>query len=182
MKAVQLTTYGPVTSGNVELVEVPADTPADGQVVVAMDAAPINPSDLLLIAGHYGYRPQLPAVLGAEGVGRIVAVGNGVDGGRIGEQVLIRPTLTDTTWREQAVVEATTAVPVDGDPMQLAMLGINPMTAWSMLHGFTYATRRVGGTDRSEFGYRRICPSTCTAGRVSARRHRAPIGIGSCSA
>jgi NADPH:quinone reductase-like Zn-dependent oxidoreductase len=45
--------------------------------------------------------------------------------------------MVDTTWREQTVVDATTAIAVEGDPMQLAMLGINPMTAWGMLHGFT---------------------------------------------
>ncbi len=137
MHALQLTTYGAATSENIALVDVPATDPGDGQVAVAMDVAPINPSDLLLIAGRYGYRPQLPAILGAEGVGRIVAVGAGVDAGRIGEQVLVLPTLTDTTWREQTVIDATTAIAVDGDPAQLAMLGINPMTAWGMLHGFT---------------------------------------------
>jgi NADPH:quinone reductase-like Zn-dependent oxidoreductase len=38
-----------------------------------MEAAPINPADFLLAAGWYGVQPALPAPLGAEGVGRVVA-------------------------------------------------------------------------------------------------------------
>jgi NADPH:quinone reductase-like Zn-dependent oxidoreductase len=35
-------------------------------------------SDLLMMAGSYGYRPRLPAIMGTEGAGRIIAVGAGV--------------------------------------------------------------------------------------------------------
>ena len=45
--------------------------PALGQedVLVSMDAAPLNPSDALLVRGLYGVRPAFPCSLGAEGVG-----------------------------------------------------------------------------------------------------------------
>ena len=50
------------------------------------NGTPANQYDLLMIAGGYGYRPPLPAVMGTEGVGRVVAVGSGVkhlkEGGR----------------------------------------------------------------------------------------------------
>jgi NADPH:quinone reductase-like Zn-dependent oxidoreductase len=46
-------------------------------------------------------RPPLPAALGAEGVGRIVAVGPRVDPVRIGERILIVPTLEHGTWQDQ---------------------------------------------------------------------------------
>ena len=39
-------------------------------VLISMEAAPINPSDFLLVRGLYGVRPALPFPLGAEGVGR----------------------------------------------------------------------------------------------------------------
>jgi len=137
MKAVQLRAFGKATTAP-ELAETDAPEPGAGQVVVALEAAPINPSDLLLITGHYGYRPALPAVLGAEGVGRIVAVGPGVDPVRIGERVLIVPTLEHGTWQDRTVIDATGAVPVDpaADVLQLAMLGINPITADLLLRRF----------------------------------------------
>ncbi len=135
MKAVQLSAYGAPGPDTVTLVDVPADTPGPGQVAVAVDFAPINPSDLLLIAGHYGYRPTLPTILGAEGVGHVVAVGDGVDTDRVGDQVVVRPTLVDATWRQHLVIDADNAIAVAGDAAQLSMLGINPMTAWAMLFG-----------------------------------------------
>jgi NADPH:quinone reductase-like Zn-dependent oxidoreductase len=137
MKALQLPAFGPPTE-TAELIEVQSSPPGRGQVAVAIEAAPINPSDLNLIAGTYGYRPPLPAQLGAEGVGRIVAVGDGVDAGRVGERVAIIPTLRQGTWREQTVVDESDVVAVDpeADPLQLAMIGINPITAYVILHDF----------------------------------------------
>jgi NADPH:quinone reductase-like Zn-dependent oxidoreductase len=138
MKTLQLRAYGkPATAA--EFVEAEPLTPGGGQVVVALEAAPINPSDLLLMAGHYGIRPPLPAPLGAEGVGHIVAVGAAVDPARIGERVLVVPTLEHGTWRDQTMIDEGQAVPVDpkADPLQLSMLGINPLTADLLLRRFT---------------------------------------------
>ena len=39
----------------------------EDDVRISMEAAPINPSDFLLIRGRYGIRPTLPFGLGAEG-------------------------------------------------------------------------------------------------------------------
>lgn len=138
MKTLQLRAFGkPATAA--ELVEAEPPTPGAGQVLVALEAAPINPSDLLLIAGHYGVRPRLPAALGAEGVGRILAVGSTVDPSRLGERVLVVPTLEHGTWRDQTVIDEGNVVPVDpaADARQLSMLGINPLTADLLLRRFT---------------------------------------------
>jgi NADPH:quinone reductase-like Zn-dependent oxidoreductase len=121
-----------------ELIESAAPGVGPGQLLVAMEAAPINPSDLLLIRGFYGHRPDLPAVLGTEGVGRVVATGDGVDPSRIGNRVLIIPTLKHATWQDQIVIDDHDAIEVDaeGDVLQLAMLGVNPMTADLLLRRF----------------------------------------------
>ena len=78
MKTLQLSSFGAPTDV-VELAEVDPADPGPGQLAVSIEAAPINPSDLNLIRGVYGVRPELPAALGAEGVGRVIAVGDGVD-------------------------------------------------------------------------------------------------------
>ena len=137
MKTLQLSSFGSPTDV-VELAEVDSADPGPAQLAVEIEAATINPSDLMLIRGIYGVRPELPAPLGAEGVGRVVAVGEGVDTARIGERVLVVPTLEQATWRERTIVDERNAVSVDadGDPLQLAMLGINPITAHSLLHGY----------------------------------------------
>ncbi len=137
MKTLQLSRFGEPTQV-VELGEVDPADPGAGQLAVSIEAAPINPSDLNLIRGVYGVRPDLPAALGAEGVGRVVAVGDGVDRSRVGTRVLILPTLEQGTWREQTVLDERNAVPVDvdGDPLQLAMLGVNAATAYCLVHGY----------------------------------------------
>jgi len=137
MRTLQVSSFGEPTDV-VELAEIAPREPGPGQLAVAIEAATINPSDLMLIRGVYGVRPQLPAALGAEGVGRVVAVGEGVDASRVGERVLVVPTLEQATWRERTVLDERNAITVDadGDPLQLAMLGINPITAYSLLHGY----------------------------------------------
>jgi Zn-dependent alcohol dehydrogenase len=78
MKAIQIEVFGNPAEV-VKAVDVPdVGAPAAGEVVIAVEASPINQYDLLLIAGDYGYRPRLPAIMGTEGVGRVVAVGAGV--------------------------------------------------------------------------------------------------------
>jgi len=133
----QISAFGkPATT--VELVECAPPEPEPDQVLVAMEAAPINPSDLLLIRGRYGHRPSLPAELGTEGIGRIIGVGASVASTRIGERVLIVPALRHGTWQDQVAVGADDAIPVDpdADALQMAMLGINPMTADLLLRSF----------------------------------------------
>ena len=137
MKALQFASFG-VPTEVVEVAEAQPAQPGPHDVAVRLEAAPINPSDLLLITGVYGYHPDLPAALGAEGVGRIAAVGAEVDAARVGERVLIVPTLEQGTWREEAIVNERNAITVDpeADALQLAMLGINPATAYAMLNGY----------------------------------------------
>ena len=50
--------------------------PAAGEVVIAVVALPASQYDLMMISGNYGYRRNLSANMGTEGVGRAIAVGN----------------------------------------------------------------------------------------------------------
>src|ERR1700682_6687968 len=54
--------------------------PALGQedVLISMEAAPMNPSDFLFIRGIYGVRAAFPSSVGAEGVGRVAKIGSKV--------------------------------------------------------------------------------------------------------
>src|SRR5260370_36876493 len=99
MKTLQLSSFGEPTDV-VELSEIAPRDPGPAQLAVSMEAAPINPSDLNLIRGIYGVRPELPSGLGAEGVGRVIAVGDGVDPSRVGTRVLVVPTLAQGACRE----------------------------------------------------------------------------------
>ncbi len=116
--------------------EQPLREPAAGEALVRMLAAPINPADLNQIEGKYPIRFPLPATPGFEGAGVVEALGEGVKDPTVGAQVILPHDLG--TWREKAVVAADklTLVPNDIAPEQAAMLKINPITAWRMLHDF----------------------------------------------
>jgi NADPH:quinone reductase-like Zn-dependent oxidoreductase len=132
MRAVQIKAFGPPTEV-LQLVDLPEPPrPAAGEVLVGVEYAPINLNDLSLIQGVFLVRPSLPTIVGNEGVGRILAIGDAVDHLKVGDRVLIP--LYAFSWRERLVVPATGLFSLpDADPKQFAMLGINPPTASLLL-------------------------------------------------
>lgn len=66
------------------------EPPTGNQVQVRMLFAPVNPTDLNVISGTYPAQscPPLPAVGGAEGVGRVVSVGDRVSLLKVGDLVI----------------------------------------------------------------------------------------------
>lgn len=106
MKAVLLTGHG-----GPEKLEYRADVsvpePAAGEVLVEVGAAGVNNTDLWTREGAYGTSDdpgatggwrrgealRFPRIQGADVSGRVAAVGDGVAGSRMGERVLVDPTL-----------------------------------------------------------------------------------------
>lgn len=129
----QYSERGPDPVALIEAVELALDPPRPGEVMVEVLASPINPSDLLTLSGVYGVLPDLPAVAGNEGVGRVSALGPAVEGLEPGQLVLLP--LGCGTWTSHIVARATDLVPLPAgaDPQQLAMLAINPPTAALLL-------------------------------------------------
>src|SRR5246127_4074514 len=127
MRQLQLVAFGE-PSEVIELNTVSTPALGDEDVLVSMEAAPLNPSDFLLVRGMYGVRPAFPFSVGSEGVGRVTQTGSQVDVGLQGKRVLILPTYEQGTWADQVVVPVRNIVPIgdDADPLQLSMLGINP--------------------------------------------------------
>src|SRR5713226_9627782 len=132
MKAVEIEAFGNPAEV-VKVVDIPdVGAPAAGEVVIALDASPINQYDLLMIAGRYGYRPRLPAIMGTEGVGRVVAVGPSVKHLKEGDRTLV-PFL-HPTWAERIKTDTSWLRPLpSGDINQFAMMGVNPPTAYLLL-------------------------------------------------
>jgi trans-2-enoyl-CoA reductase len=119
----------------------PWPTPAPGEVIVKMRAAPINPADLNQIEGKYPVRAELPATPGFEGAGIVVDVGADVKGLTSGALVILPHNVG--TWRDAVVVKADelVVVPADIKSVHAAMLKINPMTAWRLLHDYVDLAR-----------------------------------------
>lgn len=127
---------GPVPQDVIAPVEMPVPDLQPGQVLVEVLAAPINPSDVLTLTGEYGMLPPLPAIGGAEGVGRVAKLADDVKTLPVGQTVLLP--VSSGTWSTHLVLPAAKLIPLpnDADPQQLAMLTVNPPTASLMLTEF----------------------------------------------
>src|SRR6476660_4535350 len=135
MRQLQLLAHGE-PSDVIERNTVAESALGQEDVLISMEAAPLNPSDFLLVRGLYGVRPAFPSPVGAEGVGRVTQTGSKVDVALHGKRVLILPTYEQGTWADQVVVPVRNLVPMsdEADPLQLSMIGINPATAYLLLN------------------------------------------------
>lgn len=106
--------------------------PKEGEVRVRLLAATINPSDHGMVNGSYGKLLDLPAIAGREGVGKVEALGPGVNNVAIGMPVRF---LDTAAWQETACMRADELieVPEDISVDQAALSFINPPTAYCLL-------------------------------------------------
>lgn len=66
----------------------PPRPPGEGQVQVAIVARGVAYTDVLMVAGQYQVKPELPFIVGGEAAGHVTAVGSGVGGIEVGDAVL----------------------------------------------------------------------------------------------
>lgn len=122
--------------GILKIEQVPVPDPGPGEVLVKMDAAPLNPSDLALLAGGYMER-SYPFTPGLEGSGTVVKAGKGIFPRlRMGKKVACSPhTGGDGTWAEYMLTSAMKVLPLPKDITQEqgAMMVVNPMTAMAFM-------------------------------------------------
>src|SRR6185436_17643244 len=117
MRAVVLSEYredvGKAIAG-LTVQERPVPKPGRGQVLVKIEAAPCNPSDLLLLQGKYGSLKTLPTVPGWEGGGTVVESGGGWLAGWLrGKRVACGlQGNRDGSWAEYALANATECIPL----------------------------------------------------------------------
>jgi NADPH:quinone reductase len=136
MRAVVVTEHGGVDVLQVQ--GVPRPTPGPGELLVEVVASGVNFIDVYRREGVYAGDP--PFVLGTECAGRVVAVGEGVEGVRTGDSIATASGAA--THAEYAIVPAAQAVPVpDGlDPERAAAAMLQGMTAHYLVNS-TYPVR-----------------------------------------
>lgn len=93
---------------------LPIPKPADGEVLIKVMAAPINPSDLIFIQqGAYDSK-KVPCVPGFEGSGVVIASGGGLVGwGLVDKRVAFTPTLSSGTYGQYALAKARECMPIE---------------------------------------------------------------------
>ena len=153
----------------VELLDLPEPEPGRSEVTVRMKAAALNHLDLWTLGGLPGQELHFPHVLGADGAGEVLAIGEGVTGIRPGSSVIVNPALhcgacefcrageqsLCTTFRMMGEHESGTLAEVVRVPAtnvfpfpqhlsfaEAAALGVTAITAYRML--FTRGRFRSG--------------------------------------
>ena len=91
------------------LAERPAPRPGPGQVVAKVAAAGVNYADIYQREGVGGYARPAPFVTGGEGAGTVTALGEGVTGLAVGDQVAW---LAPGSYAEQVVLPADRVIPL----------------------------------------------------------------------
>ncbi len=127
---------GPIPQDVIEAVSFEKPRLQAGQVLLEMLAAPINPSDVLTLTGHYGILPPLPAIGGNEGVAQVIEHGEGVTEPAVGQTVLLPMGIGSWATHMVADAKGLISLPNGVDPVQLSMITINPPTASLMLSEF----------------------------------------------
>jgi NADPH:quinone reductase-like Zn-dependent oxidoreductase len=112
--------------------------PGPGEVRIRVEAVGLNRAEAMYRAGRYPTKPQLPSLIGYEGVGTIEAVGPGVEGFAPGERVCVLPMIQQGQygiWAEQAIVPARILLPAPPSltPAEAASIWMQYMTAFALI-------------------------------------------------
>lgn len=117
------------------IVESPVPQPGEGELLVELVVAPINPAEILMLQGAYGYRdttPALPRAAGIEGVGRVVGGATTI----VPEGSLVSLAGSPGVFSDYRVIPASSALvlPPSVDPDTFAVSFVNVQAVLLMLH------------------------------------------------
>ncbi len=140
MKAWQIDGYDGIET--LKLRDVPDPSPGEGQALVRVHFAALNPADYYLAAGQYPAKPAFPHILGRDGIGTVEAVGPGVSDVAPGDLRLILRGDTGVdlpgTFAQRVVVPAVRLVerPEGWSQQEASCASLVYLTAWQALMQF----------------------------------------------
>ncbi len=105
-----------------------------GELLLEIQASPINPADLNFIEGTYGIKPELPATAGIECCATVLES----QSERFSPGDTVIPLSNIGGWADHAITQEKNLIrlPQGIDPLQAAMLKVNPATAFLLLNHF----------------------------------------------
>ncbi|SHH07130.1 zinc-binding dehydrogenase [Streptoalloteichus hindustanus] len=103
---------GPTGLDGVRVTTVPVPEVGAGDVLVELRAAALNHRDLFVVSARTATDPRL--VLGSDGAGVVRAVGSGVSGVAVGDEVIVNPSLGWAKADEEPSVAQVLGGPTDG--------------------------------------------------------------------
>jgi NADPH:quinone reductase-like Zn-dependent oxidoreductase len=118
-----------------KVVERELPLPKAGEVLVKIHISALNRFEIMYRQGEYAYPPQFPSTIGAEAVGTIEKLGEGVTDFSVGDRVSILYTanmIANGTHAEHTIVPVDVIVPApDTDDTTAASLWTSYVTAYA---------------------------------------------------
>lgn len=143
MKAIRVHQFG--GPEQLKLDEIPTPVPSEGQVLVRVRAAGVNPYDTYMRAGTYAIKPPLPYTPGSDAAGLVDALGPGVTKVKSGDRVYTAQNLTGAYAEYTlALQDQVQRLPENISFEQGAAIWVPYGTAYHALHHF--ASARAGET------------------------------------
>ena len=125
-----------------EICELPAPTPGEGEVAIRVSAVSLNFFDSLMLHGKYQNRPELPFSPGGEVAGTVAGIGPGVEGLAVGQRVLAY--IGYNGCREEVLAPAAAVVALPDGISDEAAAAI-PIAYGTALHGLEDRGRLKAG-------------------------------------
>ncbi len=147
MRAVLCRNYGPPES--LVLEELPSPAPGAGEVLIRVRAAGLNFFDTLIIENKYQFKPQLPFSPAGEVAGDITAIGEDVQGFRVGDRVMAY--LGWNGAREEVVAPVSKLIPLP-DAIDYATAAGLSVTYGTTLHALKDRARIQPGETLAVLG------------------------------
>jgi NADPH:quinone reductase len=115
--------------------EAPAPARGQGEALVAVGMAPLNPIEIRIAAGRFARTAEPPYVPGTEGVGRVVEANGRPSGGRVRFEGALPGFGANGALAELAAVpeDALVELPDEADDALAAAIGTVGITAWLAL-------------------------------------------------
>lgn len=119
-----------------ELIDRPAPEPAAGQIAIRVVAAGVNPVDWKIRQGFLGREWPLPAPMGREASGVVTAIGAGVEGFAVGDEVLGEVAPGQGAFADHTLLQAekTVAKPEEISFADAATIPVAGSTAYDITH------------------------------------------------
>lgn len=121
----------------VEIVDDVLEPPGPNDVTIEIEAAPVHIADLKFLSGALPFYRELPATPGMEGIGLVYAAGRDVTKLNVGDRVFLPVRVGGHgAWRQFVNLDENVPIAAPaGDAVQLSLMPINGITAYTMLHG-----------------------------------------------
>jgi NADPH:quinone reductase-like Zn-dependent oxidoreductase len=177
---VEVVLPGIVEPEQLEIRRAAVPRPGPGQIVIAMEATGVSFAEQQMRRGRYFDQPPFPFVPGYDVVGRVSAVGAGVEPALLGRRVAVLTKVGG--WASHLLADPRDAVEVPEGltAEQAETVVVNGITAWQMLHrrarvkaGQTVLVHGASGGVGSVLAHLALAAGAKVIGTSSARHHDA---------